>query len=184
MLFRSENRDGYNFVSLELLYQGKPFQSFIYDKYTRDEFPMGGNVLNIDEDFKRISTLDLPVSFDYMDRLRSGMLSSRLMSYDSTKKTYTVRNYSALSRFDSQKHLNPNALFSTKATFRSNARQFLYPRAFETFTSFGDTTNARIVQERNSFMKMAESNKMTINVAGRLDYTVGKVVNEIGRAHV
>ena len=115
-----ENRDGYNFVSLELLYQGKPFQSFIYDKYTRDEFPMGGNVLNIDEDFKRISTLDLPVSFDYMDRLRSGMLSSRLMSYDSTKKTYTVRNYSALSRFDSQKHLNPNALFSTKEIGRAH----------------------------------------------------------------
>ena len=171
-----ENRDGYNFISLEMMYQGKPFQNFIYDKYTRDQFPLGGNVLNIDEDFKRISTLEIPTSFDYMDRLRSGMLGSRLMSYDSTKKTYTVRNYSALTRFDSQKHLNPNALFSTKVTFRSNARQFLYPRAFETFSSFGDTTNARIVQERVSFLKMAESNKLSINVAGRLDYTVGKVV--------
>lgn len=171
-----ENRDGFNFKSLELLYDGKVFQQFIFDKYTRDEFPMGGNVLNIDEDFKRISEYELPVSYDYLDRLRSGMMSSRLMSYDSTKKTYTVRNYSASSRFESQKHLNPHPLFSTKATFRSNARQFIYPRAFETFTSFGDTTNARIVQERNSFIKMAEANKMTIRVAGRLDYTVGRVV--------
>lgn len=171
-----ENRDGFNFKSLELLYDGKVFQQFIFDKYTRDEFPLGGNVLNIDEDFKRISEYELPVSYDYLDRLRSGMMSSRLMSYDSTKKTYTVRNYSASSRFESQKHLNPHPLFSTKATFRSNARQFIYPRAFETFTSFGDTTNARIVQERNSFIKMAEANKMTIRVAGRLDYTVGRVV--------
>jgi len=171
-----ENRDGFNFKSLELLYEGQVFQQFIFDKYTRDQFPMGGNILNIDEDFKRISTYDIPVSYDYLDRLRSGMLSSKLMSYDSTKKTYTVRNYSAQTRFGSQKHLNPNPLFSSKATHRSNARQIVYPRAFETFTSFGDTTNAKIVQERISFLKMAESNKMIINVAGRLDYTVGKVV--------
>lgn len=171
-----ENRDGFNFKSLELLYDGKVFQNFIYDRYTRDNFPMGGNVLNIDEDFKRIAEYELPVSYDYLDRVRSGMLSSRLMSYDSTKKTYTVRNYSASSRFESQRHLNPHPLFSTKATFRSNARQFIYPRAFETFTSFGDTTNARITQERNSFIKMAEANKLTIRIAGRLDYTVGRVV--------
>ena len=158
------------------MYDGKVFQNFIYDRYTRDNFPMGGNVLNIDEDFKRIAEYELPVSYDYLDRVRSGMLSSRLMSYDSTKKTYTVRNYSASSRFESQRHLNPHPLFSTKATFRSNARQFIYPRAFETFTSFGDTTNARITQERNSFIKMAEANKLTIRIAGRLDYTVGRVV--------
>jgi hypothetical protein len=171
-----ENRDGFNFKSLELLYDGIVFQEFLYDKYTRDQFPLGGNILNVAEDYKRIAEYELPISYDYMDRLRSGMMSSKLMSYDSTKKTYTVRNYNALSRFDAQKHLNPNPLFSTKATHRSNARQILYPRAFETFTSFGDTTNARIVQERVSFLKMAESNKMTIRVAGRLDYTVGKVV--------
>lgn len=172
-----ENRDGYNFTSLELLYDGQVFQNFIYDRYTRDTFPLGGNILNTDEDYKRISEYELPVSYDYLDRVRSGMMSSRLMSYDSTKKTYTARNYSALSRFDSQKHLNGNPLFSTKATYRSNARQFIYPRAFETFTSFGDTTNARIVQERISFLAMAEANRLTIRVAGRLDYTVGKVVS-------
>ena len=103
-------------------------------------------------------------------------MSSKLMSYDSTKKTYTVRNYSASNRFGVQRHLNPHPLFSSKATSRSNARQIVYPRAFETFTSFGDTTNARIVQERISFLKMAEASKMSIRVAGRLDYTVGKVV--------
>ena len=67
-------------------------------------------------------------------------------------------------------------MFSPNATYRSNARQFIYPRAFETFTSFGDTTNARIVQERISVLAMAEANKISLDVAGRLDYTVGKVV--------
>jgi hypothetical protein len=168
-----ENRDGFNFVSLENLYKKAPIQQFIKDKYTRDTVPLGGNALNILEDYKRIAEYDVPVSYDFIDRLRSGMLSSKLISYDSTKKTYTVRNYVALKRFESQTHLNKYPMFTEKAPIRVDSKHIIYPRAFETFTSFGDTTNAKIVQERISFLKMAESNKMTITVPGRTDYTVG-----------
>ena len=172
-----ENRDGFNFRSLEGLYSNPVAQTFKYDKYTRDNFPLGGNSLNIMEDYMRIDNFEIAATYDYMDRIRSGMLASRLMSYDSTKKTYTAKNYSASSRFPSQKHLNKNPLFSTQAPTRPMARLINYPRAFETFTSFGDTTNARILQERTSFLKMAEGQKMSISVPGRCDYTVGMVVN-------
>lgn len=172
-----ENRDGFNFRSLDQLYSGQVLQKFKYDKYTRDNFPLGGNALNIIQDYSRIGTYEVPVVHDYMDRLRSGMLGSRLFSYDSTKKTYTAKNYSAQARFPSQKHLNPNPLFSKKSTVRPQSLQILYPRAFETFTSFGDTTNARILQERISVLKMAEAQKMNITVPGRCDYTVGMVVD-------
>lgn len=172
-----ENRDGFNFRSLEGLYKGNVVQEFIFDKYTRDNFPLGGNALNINEDYRRIGEYSIPVAYDYMDRVRSGMLASKLFSYDSTKKSYTVRNYSALKRFNSQVHLNPHPLFSDNAVYRPVAKFINYPRAFETFTSFGDTTNARITQERTSFLKMAEAQKMTIEVPGRCDYTVGQVVN-------
>jgi hypothetical protein len=170
-----ENRDGFNFRSLEKLYKGDPIIEFVNDRYTRDNFPVGGNALNILEDFKRITDLEIPTTYDAMDRTRSGMMASKLMSYDSTKKTYTVRNYNASNRFDSQIHLNPKPLFSKNAPIRTNALQILYPRAFETFTSFGDTTNAKIIQERISFLKMAEGQKMMITVPGRCDYTVGMV---------
>lgn len=168
-----ENRDGFNFRSLEKLYETEPIIEFKNDRYTRDDFPMGGNALNILEDYKRITDFEVPSTYDYMDRLRSGMLASKLMSYDSTKKTYTVKNYIAANRFNSQIHLNPKPLFSDSAPIRSFSRQFLYPRAFETFTSFGDTTNAKILQERTSFLKMSEAQKMMITVPGRCDYTVG-----------
>lgn len=172
-----ENRDGFNFRSLEKLYKAKPVQQFILDRYTRDSFPQGGNALNILEDYKRIGEVNFITSYDYIDRLRSGMLSSKLISYDSTKKTYTVKNYNASKRFESQNHLNKYPVFSPKVIARSNAQHILFPRAFETFTSFGDTTNARILQERISFMKMAESHKIQISVPGRCDYTVGMVVD-------
>jgi hypothetical protein len=172
-----ENRDGFNFRSLEKLYKGEPIIEFVNDRYTRDNYPVGGNALNILEDYKRITDIEVPAMYDYMDRLRSGMLASKLISYDSTKKTYTVKNYIAANRFESQGHLNKNPLFTNDAPIRSNSKIILYPRAFETFTSFGDTTNARIIQERNSFLKMAESQKVVISVPGRCDYTVGMTCN-------
>lgn len=171
-----ENRDGFNFRSLENLYKGNVIQKFVRDRYTRDNFPLGGNALNITEDYKRIVDYTVVDSYDYVDRLRSGMLSSKLMSYDSTKKTYTVKNYSASSRFSSQIHLNPHPVFSESPISRAVSKVFLYPRAYETFTSFGDTTNSRIIQERTSFLKMAEAQKLNITVPGRCDYTVGQVV--------
>jgi hypothetical protein len=145
------------------------------DKYSRDSFPQGGNTLNIMEDYKRIGEIDFIESYDYMDRLSGGMYTSKLISYDSTKKTYTVKNFDIKKKFAKQNHLNEYPLFSEKAIGRSNAKHILFPRAFETFTSFGDTTNARVVQERISFLKMAEAQKINITVAGRCDYTVGQI---------
>lgn len=171
-----ENRDGFYFTSLESLYAADVYQEFVYDRYTRDFLPDGSNALNVKEDYKRISEFSIPVAFDYMDRVRSGMLSSKLISYDSTKKTYTAKNFVAAQRFPSQRHLNKYPINSTAAVYRANAMTINYPRSFENFTSFGDATNARIIQERISFMKLAEANKMTISVAGRVDYTVGMKV--------
>lgn len=172
-----ENRDGFNFKSLESLYKTKSFQQFVMDKYSRDSFPQGGNSLNILEDYKRVGEIDFIESYDYMDRLSGGMYTSKLISYDSTKKTYTVKNFDIKKKFKNQIHLNPNPLFSDKAVGRSNAKHILFPRAFETFTSFGDTTNARILQERISFLKMAEAQKVNISVPGRCDYTVGQIAD-------
>ena len=171
-----ENRDGFNFKSLDNLYKNKSFQQFVMDKYSRDNFPQGGNALNILEDYKRVGEIDFIESYDYMDRLSGGMYTSKLISYDSTKKTYTVKNFDIKKKFPRQNHLNENPLFSDKAIGRSNAKHILFPRAFETFTSFGDTTNARVLQERISFLKMAEAQKVNITVPGRCDYTVGQVV--------
>ena len=170
-----ENRDGFNFKSLDTLYKSSSYLQFVMDKYSRDNFPQGGNTLNIMEDYKRIGEIDFIESYDYMDRLSGGMYTSKLISYDSTKKTYTVKNFDIKKKFSKQNHLNEYPLFSEKAIGRSNAKHILFPRAFETFTSFGDTTNARVVQERISFLKMAEAQKINITVAGRCDYTVGQI---------
>jgi hypothetical protein len=171
-----ENRDGFYFISLETLYQNTMYQEFTYDKYTRDKLPGGGDIRNVNEDYKRISDISIPVGYDYMDRIRSGMLSSKQISYDVTKKTYSVKNYNMFQRFDQQKHLNKYPINSDKAIFRSNSTLINFPKDFGNFNGFGDVTNAKTFQERASLMKMAEANKLNITVPGRTDYTVGQKV--------
>jgi hypothetical protein len=171
-----ENRDGFYFISLEKLYTAGIVQDFVYDKYTRDDSPLGGSVRNPEKDFKRILEISIPTAFDYMDRIRSGMLSSRQVSYDVTKKTYSAKNYNMFQRFEQQKHLNKYPINSDRSIFRAASRIINYPKNFGNFNGFGDVTNAKSNQERISLLKLAEANKINITVPGRCDYTVGQKI--------
>jgi hypothetical protein len=171
-----ENRDGFYFISLERLYTNAVFQDFVYDKYTRDDRPGGGSIRNPEKDYKRILEISIPTAFDYMDRIRSGMLSSRQVSYDVTKKTYTAKNYNMFQRFEQQKHLNKYPINSDRSVFRAASRIITYPKNFGNFNGFGDVTNAKSNQERLSLLKLAEANKINITVPGRCDYTVGQKI--------
>jgi hypothetical protein len=172
-----ENRDGFYFISLDKLYTADNYQSFVYDKYTRDDRNGGGSIRNITEDYKRISTISIPTGFDYMDRITNGMLSSRAFSYDVTKKTYTAKSYNMFAKFDKQQHLNEYPVSSDKAIFKSNATLMSVPRNYGNFNGFGDVTNFKTIQERTSLMKLAEASKIEITVPGRTDYTVGQKVS-------
>jgi len=172
-----ENRDGFNFLSLETLYSNAVYQQFVYDKYTRDKLPKGGDAKNVGQDYKRIDTISIPFGFDYIDRLRSGLFASKMISYDLTKKQYNMKMYNMFDHFDGAKHLNQHNIASNKSIFRTNSTLINYPRANSTFSGFGDATNYRNEQKRLSLIKAAEANKIQIIVPGRCDYTVGQKIN-------
>lgn len=172
-----ENRDGFNFVSLENLYSGQVYQEFTYDRYTRDTRKDGSDSRNVGEDYKRIDSVSIPLGFDYIDRIKSGMFASKMISYDLTKKQYNVKPFNMFEYYDGAKHLNPNNVASPKSIFRTNSTFINYPRANSNFSGFGDATNYRNEQRRLSLLKAAEANKIQIVVPGRCDYTVGQKVN-------
>lgn len=169
-----ENRDGFYFVSLDTLYTANVYQEFTYDKYTRDSDGEGGDIKNVDADYKRISTISIPTHYDYIDRVNSGMLASKLVTFDVTTKKYTSKNYNMFSRHDKQKHLNKNSVNTDSVPFRANAAIILGTKMYGNFNGFGDVTNTKILQERISTLKLAESSKLHITVPGRTDYTVGQ----------
>jgi hypothetical protein len=164
-----ENRDGFYFISLESLYSNQPYQEFVYDKFASES----GSNIDIEKDYKRITSYSIPVAYDYIDRINNGMLASKMIAYDVTKKTYSSKNYSMFDRFAQQKHLNTYPINSDSAIFRSNSYIMNMPKYFGNFNGFGDVTNAKHIQERLSLLKIAEANKIQITVPGRTDYTVG-----------
>jgi hypothetical protein len=175
-----ENRDGFYFTSLEALYSNPTLQQeFVYDNYTRDFAADGSSVKNIQEDYKRITNISIPVGFDYIDKIESGMYSSTLVSYDVVKKSYSSRKYNMFEKFDQQKHLNPFPVNSDRVIFRSSAVGIIYPKMFGRFNGFGEDSYATRKQERISLMRMAEANKIQITVPGRTDYTVGQRVKVV-----
>lgn len=171
-----QNRDGYNFVSLEYLYKQNVTAEFVYDNYSRDDRALSGSVKNIQEDYKRIINIKIPTGIDYIDRITSGVYGSRMWTYDSTSKRYGSKIYDMLKDPRKQVRLNEFPAASKKVIYRYNSTIMFKPKAHGTQNGFGDTTNSSFLQERISLLKQAESTKIQIIVPGRCDYTVGKKV--------
>ena len=171
-----ENRDGFYFTSLESMYESQSVQKFTYDRYTRDKKPNGEDARNVTEDFKRINLISIPIGFDYIDRIRSGMFASKATSYDLTKKSYRVKTYNMFDKFDTSKHLNKYNVASLNSIFRTNSSMMIIPRYTDGFSGGGDLSYFKSIQQRISLLKAAEANKIHISVPGRLDYTVGQKV--------
>lgn len=170
-----QNRDGYNFVSLETLYKQQNIQQFKYDNYSRDVTP-NGSVMNPEEDYKRILGIRIPQAFDYMDRIQNGFYGSRQYTYDIVSKKRSSTNYDMLQNYKSKAHLNENPPASSKVVYRYNSKITNEPKYYNNFSNFGDVTNTSFNQERTSLLKQAESTKIEITVPGRFDYTVGRRV--------
>lgn len=172
-----ENRSGFNFVTLNELYNGEKFQDFIYDNRTRDFNSQGANTPNPEEAYKRVSEFRVEKSFDYMQRTRAGIYASKMITHDFVSKKYSVRNYSLLKDFPNHAHLNKFPIASSRVPVAPNALQLHEQKHFGVYTDYSDITNTKYAQQRISLMGQAESFKIQIEVPGRTDYTVGMKVN-------
>ena len=179
-----ENRDGFNFVSLEAMYDaGEPYQSFTSDNYSRDNLTGGGDAKNPNEDYKRIVDMHIEVGYDYINRLKSGFFGSRQYSYDLFTKKYTVRDFNIYKEFESNtlKTLNPFPAMPAGGVNRNAAAQMNYIKISNIFDDFtennGDTSNYETIQRRKALLAMAQTNVLNVTVLGRVDYTAGMKVN-------
>lgn len=172
-----ENRRGLNFASLETLSQQPVYQEFVLDNYSREFQSDGRSLFNVSEDYKRIQEIETPVTFDYIDRARSGMFGSKMVTYDVTTKKYVSKNYNYLNDFSKSKHLNEFPATTNKNVNNPHAMVINYPKYYGVFNGFTDVTNAKTIQKRISSLAAALTTKITITVMGRTDYTVGTLVN-------
>jgi hypothetical protein len=171
-----ENRKGFNFLSTEALYAAPVVQEFIYDSYMRDMLPNGTSRRNVEEEYKRVIDISIPEVFDYIDRSRSGMYASKMISYDIVTKKYVVKTYDMLNDWDKKVHLNKFSPVSKNNIRRFNSTIINQPKYYNNFNNYTDVTNSRILQQRMSLLQQINATKVEIVVPGRTDYTVGSKV--------
>jgi hypothetical protein len=174
-----ENRTGFNFVSLDYLNEQAPRQKFNNGVASPFIGKAGGSSRDIDEDFAKILEFAVPSGFDYIDRVTSGTYASKLITHDMTTKRYKTVHYDYLAKFNEGKEtrLNKFPITTPMVSARVMSTVFFNETANSVFDGYGDVSNNRMLQDRISRLKQAESFKVHVKVNGRTDYTVGQVVN-------
>ena len=171
-----ENRDGFNFRSLDDLMKMPVYHKFIKDNYSRTPTADGVNsVLDPNEDYKRILEFSVPVVTDYIEDSQSGRLKSRLIGYDLVTKKYIVQDYNIKKDTQPMTLLNPNPAYSKYATANPASTLLFMSKHYANFNNFTDVTNFKTIQRRMSFLQSLNKYKVTLQANGRTDYTVGQI---------
>lgn len=172
-----EDRTGFNFRSIDELCKADSYHQLIKDNYSRSsENNTTSTRKDPQEDYKRIMEMSVPVVTNYMEEIQTGRLKSRLITHDIVTKQYAVKDYSV--KKDTKNPatlLNTYPGYSKYATSNSISTLLVMPRYFGNYTNFADVTNTKTIQKRISFFKNLEKYKVTVNILGRTDYTVGQV---------
>lgn len=172
-----ENRDGFNFGSIETL-AGSPLitQEFKYDSSTQEVLPTGGSVRDVNRDFQRITQFSLKNGFNLIRRLNTGMVASAAFGYDITTKRFQIKPFDYFTTFPKRKHCNDFPLINNKIPYFYTAKLLMAPNPYDNFTGVGSNTNFSYIQKRISEIEQGSDFRIEINVPGRLDYTAGQVV--------
>jgi len=171
-----ENRNGFNFQSLENMYNSDVQQEFIYDGYDRDTTIAGETKRNIEEDYKRIIDIEIPVYYDLIEKTKMGMYSSKKTSHDIVTKRYSIKIFDILEQHPEKSHLNEFPAISNKSIRRGDQLHMMSEQHYGSFNGYKYISSGT-TQERRSLLKQAETTKINITVPGRTDYTVGAKVN-------
>lgn len=172
-----ENRDGFNFGSLETLCEkNQIMQEFNYNSLTQKVNSTGGSNRDVEQDYKRITNFSLRDGFNLIKRLDSGMVNSLMFSSDITVKRYNVKPFSIFNTFNDRAHLNDYPLITNKIPNFYTSKIINQPRQYDNLTDGADSSNAPYLQKRISEILQGSNFRINISVPGRLDYTVGQTI--------
>jgi hypothetical protein len=170
-----ENRRGLNFVSFDGIFAEKAKETYTFDTFSRDNKP-NTTIRNPEQDFSRFLDYNIETGFDYIHRVTSGMYGSKIITHDILTKKYTTKNYDMWKEWENQNHLNKYPLSSPDTLVRTNSNIYNYPKYNSLFNGFGDDGVQNWLQRRTSLMAQANAYRLTAEVAGRTDLTIGQVV--------
>lgn len=170
-----ENREGFNFISLDTLYKQQVTMEFIRDQKFRSANPDGETLPDPMGDYARIVDMDTADFYDYIDRLQCGMYGATLYHYD--VETKRLRHIVKDSRVDyAHNMLNEVNAMTSSAVSTPSAKMMV---DIINRSLYNNSTVQQVDNDikRMALLKSAEAFKTNIRVFGRASYKVGDVYN-------
>lgn len=165
-----ENRDGFNFISIERLYKNKSIVSLVKDNNVTKDASAGA--------YNRIIDLEVNTICDYYKNVRSGTYANTLQTFDIITKQMKVEEYSPFLDTSIQ-NLNNQAPHPLWITANASSAITTSSTAFNVFDGVDDVTDTKVRQKHNSILNMAKFHTIKVVVSGRNEYSAGYVVDVV-----
>lgn len=172
-----ENKDGFNFLSLDTLYDQIPVANFTRDNFIRETKNDGSSLPNAELQYNRILDISTTDFFDYYDRLASGMYGSSMYHYDMEAKKFSfIQRNTKLDYEKNTSSLNLNSSIKSPLIFDPISRLVtkIVHKNLHTNTV---PEPLDIDIKRVALLKKAEAFKTNVRVFGRANYKIGDVVS-------
>lgn len=173
-----ENRDGFNLREMtSFASKDEPImQAWNQSNYIADVTKDGQIIKDFAKDYISVQELNVHVNYDHMKDMQTGLIQTRVYSYDFITKTFRDRtaniNDSELPLLNAQRFYSDTIVQSAGPMGGALFTGFSH---FNLFDGAGSNSSAiDTFHKRNVIMRAYQQHKIEITVFGRTDYTVGK----------
>lgn len=183
-----ENRNGFNFFSLQNLYSQPPYRKYRYDTRNTESSTEAIRSLN---GIKSYTFLD---TFDSLYGTSMGAFSNSVLTVDPLTRRYTTTNYNYLDNFNKYKHLNKQPVIPVVINRDNISANESYNSVLKVLTTNANQKSALGIKEnpsavsndvgvetyvthRTSQLAMAHYSRIKLSVSGDPGLTVGQVIN-------
>lgn len=178
-----ENRNGFNFTTLNKLADKKPYANFAATDHIKDMVTEGMNdgviIQDFQKDFGAILNISAKLVYDYDTDKRNGLLSNRMFTFDLVSKKFIDKTYTL--NDDTRTLMNSNRFYTKNVvdtSFKGSASNIMLFNQKHTklYNDINDVTDFKFKQKRIVALRNYQQHKVEITVFGRCDYTVGMTV--------
>ena len=168
-----ENFNGFNFKTLQALYDLKPVNVYRYEpKNLNSSADTRLQVMEVE--IKNVIGYDMIENFDYLNMISTGAFANRLIAIDVLRSRYTVTDFDYNQYFNSSVSMNPYSfLTGAQNRFKDTANKTFNAMLKLTTTTTGDSTYS-------SYIKSHQPSIKDINIETTVPYRTAQVphINE------
>ena len=174
---------GYQFIPLtRLIEEGEHVL-----RYGDSGVSVNSDTYDITRDYSTIRSLYVDEVFDYIKRAQSGYYASRLMTSNILTKSLSSTNLKQSEFFDKYPHLNNRNPVTQDTNISKNAALYSFVNQEFAFNGQRDLNfNDWFLQRIQYFSGLTNTYKLNIQVAGRFDIGIGRLISidfELIRQH-